>query len=368
MIQNKVIVGLQYGDEGKGVCAYRLSKDYDYACRFNGGDNAGHTLFYEGKKIVLHLIPSGILTPKVKCVIGRGVAFNCTGFLKEIDSLLSLGFKLKDLQTRIYIDDHAHVVQVNHLEEDKENITKIGSTGRGIGPCYRDKIARVGLRIRDLKNYQSKDKKANTHNRNLYKKLSPYLKYPKNLSTSKVICEGAQSILLDITSDEYPFVTSSHTLPQYVLTSLKGSPRNFINVGIMKGYTTKVSSKGFITEENNEMGNLLRSLGNEIGATTGRNRRCGWLDLVSINQSIELGHIDELILTKADILTQMPYVNVCYAYDKKGQPLYRKFKPWKKVSMKDREFKTFFNFLQKNLSKKITHVSYGPNRQDIFKV
>lgn len=351
---NKTIVGLQWGDEGKGKLVDYFAEAYDYVCRFNGGSNAGHTLYYKGNKIALHLIPSGILHKNVKCVIGRSVIFNIEDFFTEIASLKQLGFKEKDLQRRIFIDDCCHVVEPKHLAKDVENVKRIGSTGKGIGPCTADKYARTGLRLKDLKSA-----------RKLYKRLLPYLKYPTNLKTSRVLCEGAQSIMLDISYGEYPYVTSSHTLPQFVPMGLKDAPAVLENVGVFKAYLTKVSTQGFATELQGEEAEKLRELGKEYGATTGRPRRVGWLDIPQVNESIKIGNISSLILTKTDILKDMKEIKVCYKYSK-GKPVYKTFKPWKNVDYDDVHFMIFLHFIESKLTLPINWISKGPNREDML--
>jgi adenylosuccinate synthase len=355
---NKVIVGLQYGDEGKGKIVDYFASDYDYVCRFQGGANAGHTLYYKGKKVILHLIPSGILHKGVKCVIGIGVVFDPVVFLKEIDQLIKVGFKKQDLINRIFIDECCHMVFPKHkfTDENLEKSHNLGTTKQGIGPCHADKMLRTGVRIKDCKNVIRQLK--------TIKAILPFVKYPKNLHKVKVLCEGAQSIMLDIHYGDYPYVTSSHTLPQYVPMGLRNAPKDFTNVGVFKAYVTKVSTQGFPTELHGAEAERLRELGKEYGSTTGRPRKVGWLDLVSLKEAIEIGNIDSLVMTKPDILKDMPVVKVCYKY-RNGKPVYKIFKTWKKANFTDKRFYDFVVYIENKLNHSITYISNGPNRDDM---
>ncbi|MCL5266496.1 MAG: adenylosuccinate synthase [Bacteroidetes bacterium] len=342
----KVIVGAQWGDEGKGKIVDLLSEDIDIVARYQGGANAGHTVVVDGKTYVLHLIPSGILHPAVVCVIGNGVVLDPQAFLEEVKFLESLNVKVRG---RLFISHNAHLIMPYHKLIDtlkEQGASKIGTTGRGIGPAYIDKFARVGIKIVDLLHRDNLVKKirSNIEDKNqLLSKIyhssemdvdeivDTYLHYDEELDEfikdtslylnqqlkggKKVLAEGAQGAMLDVDFGTYPYVTSSNPTSGGACTGL-GIPPTAVKsiVGVAKAYTTRVGNGPFPTEQLNETGETLRKIGGEYGATTGRPRRCGWLDLFSLKYSVMVNGIEEIALTKLDVLDQFDEIKVCVGY------------------------------------------------------
>ena len=351
---NIIIVGAQWGDEGKGKIVDIYTEFADAIVRFQGGSNAGHTVVIGNKKIILHQIPSGILHPEKLCIIGNGVVLDIETLLEEINELKSQGF-FQD-ETQLLISEEAHLVFPYHRfidigKERKAGSNKIGTTGRGIGPAYGDKIGRTGIRFIDLfdeKVFKEKLEK-NAIEKNFY--LSKYLdqegfdgselfeKYsalarrlkPNLANTSVVInrlmekkknilFEGAQGALLDIDHGTYPFVTSSNTVASAACVGSGIGPTKIDGVvGIVKAYTTRVGEGPFPTELNDEIGMRLRDKGKEFGATTGRPRRCGWIDIVALKHSNRINGFTHLALTKLDVLTGVEKIRVCRAYKLEGK-------------------------------------------------
>ena len=337
-----VIVGTQWGDEGKGKIIDVLSPKADYIVRYQGGNNAGHTVVVNDDKFILHLLPSGIINSKGKCVIGAGVVVDIDVLLEEIAVLEKRGMKLDNL----FIDERAHIIMPYHIEIDKakeeamgEN--KIGTTQRGIGPCYIDKIARNGIRIGDLLEPERfRDKLTwNVLEKNdmlvrygkptfdleeLYNKfmeLADKIKFRiidgvveinEAIEEKKlVLFEGAQALMLDIDYGTYPYVTSSSPTAGGVTTGVGVSPRKIERIlGVMKAYVTRVGEGPFPTEQDNEIGEKLRAIGHEYGATTGRPRRCGWLDLVIGRYAVLINGLTDIVLTKIDVLTGFEKIKV----------------------------------------------------------
>ena len=358
MSENTLILGLQWGDEGKGKIVDNLSESIDVVCRFQGGHNAGHTIKVNGQKTVLHLIPSGILHDNTKCLIGNGVVLALDALHKEIKHLEE---KKISFQDRFFISSACALILPTHITLDivKDKKESIGTTGRGIGPAYEDKIGRRAIRLGDLGDLKSlKDKiysLVRYHNRLLeniyqhkphdaeevfnevvkYKEL--YDKYcidsHKTMhqwikNDQSILFEGAQGTLLDIDHGTYPYVTSSSTTAGGVSTGLGIGPK-FIDkiIGITKAYTTRVGEGPFPTELHDEAGSMLAQKGNEFGATTGRPRRCGWLDLVLLKKAIFINSVTDLCITKLDVLDEMQEINVCINYDN-GVPVYKNFEGW----------------------------------------
>ena len=349
----KIIVGAQWGDEGKGKIVDLLSEDVDIVARYQGGANAGHTVVVEGKTYVLHLIPSGILHPNVVCVIGNGVVLDPQAFLDELALLES--HKI-NVHGRLLISHNAHLIMPYHKLIDslkEQGSGKIGTTGRGIGPAYIDKFARVGIKIVDLlhRDVLVKKIKSNIEDKNqLLSKIyhsseisvdeivDTYLNYDKLLDEfitdtslylnrelkagKKVLAEGAQGAMLDVDFGTYPYVTSSNPTSGGACTGL-GIPPTAVDsvVGVAKAYTTRVGNGPFPTEQENETGERLRKIGGEYGATTGRPRRCGWLDLFSLKYSVMVNGIEEIALTKLDVLDEFDEIKVCTGYNYGGKPL-----------------------------------------------
>ncbi|NOR73664.1 MAG: adenylosuccinate synthase, partial [Draconibacterium sp.] len=348
-----VLLGLQWGDEGKGKIVDVLTPKYDIISRFQGGPNAGHTLEFNNVKHVLHTIPSGIFRENKINIIGNGVVIDPTTFKQEIDKLKKTGF---DISENLYISKKAHLILPTHrlldaASEKKKGKTKIGSTLKGIGPTYKDKIGRDGLRVGDL--LYNFDVKYNSRIDNHKIMLSEFFKYDYEKSLDEfekdwfegievlksfkivdtehmindalndgksILAEGAQGTLLDIDFGSYPFVTSSNTICAGACTGLGIAPQKIGNVyGIFKAYCTRVGMGPFPTELLDETGVKLRDAGNEYGSTTGRPRRCGWLDLVALKYSVMLNGVTELIMMKGDVLDDFDTIKICVGYEIDGE-------------------------------------------------
>ncbi|MDR0399024.1 MAG: adenylosuccinate synthase [Endomicrobium sp.] len=351
-----VVLGTQWGDEGKGKVVHYLAKQADYIVRYQGGNNAGHTLIYENKPFVLHLIPSGILFPKKYCLIGNGVVVDPKALKEEVSVLSKKKISVKG---RFFISEQAHVILPYHKIIDgilEEGNVKIGTTKRGIGPSYSDKVKRIGIRIVD---YLEKDifldlldknliekapilEKSGINIKNLkeeilkdHKELSKFIK-PFVADTSlmvenainrkkKVLFESAQGTLLDLDFGTYPFVTSSNPIAGGVCSGVGLGPTKVNSVlGVVKAYTTRVGEGPFAVELFDKMGDFLREKGGEYGATTGRPRRCGWFDAVVVRHSVRISGINHLILTKLDCMEDIDTIKICVAYKYKGK-IYKEF-------------------------------------------
>lgn len=349
----KCVIGSFYGDEGKGKIIDLLAADADIAIRATGGDNAGHTIVVDGTKYAMHLIPSGILSGKTIGVICNGVVINLEVLIKEIKNLKEHGY---DVENNLKISDKAHIIMPWHkdIDEIKENnrIKKIGTTKKGIGPSYCDKYERIGIRVEDL--YKDTFKEIlneDLNNANFYlnannystyefeEVYNVYIKYANELKKyvcdtvsflhnsiedgKKIIAEGAQATLLDIDFGSYPFVTSSNATIGGMIT---GSGLNHNNIGdvygVLKAYPSRVGEGPYITELTDETGDLIRELGHEYGTTTGRPRRCGWLDLVALKYAKRLNGFTHLALNHLDTIGKLSKIKVCYAYEKDGKEIY----------------------------------------------
>ena len=349
----KCVIGSFYGDEGKGKIIDLLAADADIAIRATGGDNAGHTIVVDGTKYAMHLIPSGILSGKTIGVICNGVVINLEVLIKEIKNLKEHGY---DVENNLKISDKAHIIMPWHkdIDEIKENnrIKKIGTTKKGIGPSYCDKYERIGIRVEDL--YKDTFKEIlneDLNNANFYlnannystyefeEVYNVYIKYANELKKyvcdtvsflhnsiedgKKIIAEGAQATLLDIDFGSYPFVTSSNAT---IGGMIPGSGRNHNNIGdvygVLKAYSSRVGEGPYITELTDETGDLIRELGHEYGTTTGRPRRCGWLDLVALKYAKRLNGFTHLALNHLDTIGKLSKIKVCYAYEKDGKEIY----------------------------------------------
>jgi adenylosuccinate synthase len=412
-----VLLGLQWGDEGKGKVVDVLTPNYDVITRFQGGPNAGHTLEFNNIKHVLHTIPSGIFREDKINIIGNGVVIDPSIFKCEIESLLKLGF---DLKKTLFISKKAHLILPTHrlldaASESSKGDARIGSTLKGIGPAYRDKIGREGLRIGDiLNNFEEKyrirvkqhtDLLTNYYHFDYETALSNYEKewfegietirqfqliesetfINKLIESGKsVIAEGAQGTMLDIDFGSYPFVTSSNTITAGACTGLGVAPNRIGKVlGIFKAYCTRVGSGPFPTELNNATGQKIREIGNEYGSTTGRPRRCGWLDLVALKYAIMIDGVTELIMMKSDVLDNFDSIEVCTKYKINGQltedfpyeldedvePVYESLPGWNKPltgvtseSSFPAELSNYIKFIETKLHVPITIVSVGPDR------
>ncbi len=417
-MSNIAILGTQWGDEGKGKIVDILSEKADIVVRFQGGNNAGHTLVINNKKTILHLIPSGIFNENATCVIGNGVVIDPKILIKEIDTLKESGVNLNS--KRLKISSNAHVIMPYHISLDLlREIKKIGTTGRGIGPAYEDKISRKGIRISDLLDENILRDRINEvlPEKNLLieyyngKKLDAekifeeYLKYGEYLepfvddthrllinaknSGKKILFEGAQGILLDIDHGTYPYVTSSNTVSGNIFS---GSAVGYktINkiIGIAKAYTTRVGSGPFPTELFDSTGDKIREQGGEFGSTTGRPRRCGWLDAVALKYSVNLNDIDSIALTKLDVLNGIDEIKICTSYQvedkifdyfhnncyflEKVKPVYKSFKGWgvidkNKIKNYDdlpQTAKDYIKAIEDIIEINITIVSIGPDRDE----
>ncbi len=351
-----VIVGAQWGDEGKGKIVDLFTPQADIVVRFQGGANAGHTLVIDGQKTVLHLLPSGVLHPHVKCIIGNGVVIDPKVCLAEITELRARGL-LQDPKS-LSISLNAHVVmpyhqRIDQLRETQLGDAKIGTTGRGIGPCYEDKVARTGIRISELidadrlrarlaqvlpiKNHYIERmlegprfdlEEIYTEYAELGRQLKPFARDTTQLlavactDKKRILFEGAQGTALDVDHGTYPFVTSSTTVASGACSGSGVGPTQINEVlGVTKAYCTRVGSGPFPTELNDEMGELLRKKGHEFGATTGRPRRCGWLDLFALKYAAQVNGLTGLVITKMDILSGFSKINVCTGYTYKGKAL-----------------------------------------------
>ena len=349
-----IVVGTQWGDEGKGRVVDWLARDARLAARFNGGDNAGHTVVAQGHTLGLHLVPSGVLHPDLICLIGAGVVVNPERLVAEMDELAGLGIDVGP--ARLKLSAAAHVILPTHRALDgagdaARGKASLGTTKRGIGPTYADKAARTGLRAGDMANPEQfaerVAERVKAHNRTLQQGygLEPlsaddaaaqYCAYAQRLGShvvdgsalvgqvlaagETVLCEGAQGLLLDLDHGTYPYVTSSATVAGGALTGLGFGPRYVSRVvGIAKAYTTRVGAGPFPTELFDETGDRIRDVGNEYGTTTGRPRRCGWLDLAILRYAARVNGLDELALTKLDVLSGLPQLKVAVAYQRGGE-------------------------------------------------
>ena len=423
-MSNTCIVGLQWGDEGKGKIIDVLTEDFDVIVRYQGGANAGHTVIVDGKKFVMHLIPSGILHDNKRCIIGNGVVIDPEQLLNEIDELENAGVKVRD---NLLISDRAHLVFPYHklidkVSEETKGKGKIGTTGRGIGPCYVDKMARSGIRVGELyyPDYFKETLKRNVEEKNrilvklfdsrplsyqeiesqyldFAEKIKPYVcdtaELVNNVANSgkRILFEGAQGSLLDVDFGTYPFTTSSNATACGAPAGA-GVPPRFINrvLGIMKSYTTRVGSGPFPTEMDDILGKEIQEKGGEYGATTGRPRRCGWFDAVAIKHASMINGVDAAIITKLDVLDGQKSIKVCTGYkhnDKmyskfpvcislleESDPVYEEFAGWEEstenVSSKDslpKQAIDYINGISRLTGLKIDLISVGPSRKQILK-
>lgn len=411
-----VLLGLQWGDEGKGKVVDVLTPRYDVVARFQGGPNAGHTLEFEGQKYVLRSIPSGIFQGGKVNIIGNGVVLAPDLFMGEAKDLAKSGH---DLRERLHISKKAHLIMPTHRLLDKayelaKGKDKVGTTGKGIGPTYTDKVSRNGLRVGDiLDNFESKYAAHKARHLDMLKALGfndfegfdevekvwlegvEYMKQFKFVdseheinqilrSGKSILCEGAQGTLLDVDFGSYPFVTSSNTICAGACTGLGIGPNKIGEVyGIMKAYCTRVGAGPFPTELFDETGKLIRDLGHEYGAVTGRERRCGWIDLVALRYAIMVNGVTQLIMMKSDVFDGFDTIKACVAYKQNGQeidyfpydineniePVYTELKGWKtdmtKFTSEDQfpeEFSAYIRFLEEQLETPIRIISIGPDR------
>ncbi|MCX2839592.1 adenylosuccinate synthase [Salinimicrobium sp. MT39] len=413
-----LLLGLQWGDEGKGKIVDVFTKQYNIIARFQGGPNAGHTLEFDGQKHVLHTIPSGIFHEDALNLVGNGVVIDPVIFKRELDNLSKAGVDYKD---RLVISRKAHLILPTHrlldaASEASKGKAKIGSTLKGIGPTYMDKTGRNGIRVGDLELSDWKEKYrtlADKHEAmisfynvdvqyNLSELETEFFKaietlkslqfidseeylYQAQKSGKTILAEGAQGSLLDIDFGTYPFVTSSNTTAAGACTGLGVAPNQIGEVfGIFKAYTTRVGSGPFPTELFDEDGETMGRVGKEFGATTGRARRCGWLDMVALKYAVQVSGVTQLIMMKADVLSGFDTLKICTAYNYRGEeithlpyniehenvtPIYTHFKGWEKdltqLSSADQlptELKDYISFIEKELEIPVKIVSVGPDR------
>lgn len=412
MSKADLIVGAQWGDEGKGKIVDRLCDGYDYVCRVAGGHNAGHTIWVDGVRYALHLIPSGVLRKDSVNVIGNGVVVNPEALIEEMK-------QFKDLEGRFFISQRAHLNLKHHalIDQAKEKAkgkNAIGTTGKGIGPAYADKISRSGHRVIELRNPEKLCEDLLQDFKNLKpifdsleislptkeeilidlkfynKMLSPFITDTTNLiqkalqKNKKVILEGAQGTLLDIDHGTYPFVTSSNTVAAGACAGIGISPKQLGKVtGIIKAYTTRVGNGAFPTEELSQIGEKICEIGKEFGVTTGRKRRCGWFDAVAVRYAALLNGIDEFALMKMDVLDGFEKIKICKAYKYRGleidyfpvdlenvEPIYEEFDGWGSVkgvkSFDDlpQNAKNYINHIEKLTGVKVGIISTSPERND----
>lgn len=418
-----VIVGTQWGDEGKGKIVDFLTEKADIVARYQGGNNAGHTVVINNEKYILHLIPSGILHKGKKCIIGNGVVIDPAALIEEMDGLKKRGI---NIDKNLLISKNAHVIMPYHIaiekeSENKKGNKKIGTTGRGIGPSYTDKVSRHGIRMMDLLNPDVFKEKLSANLsivnfllENLYKTnplnekeiYKQYIQYAERLAPyivdtdviinkaleagRNVLFEGAQGTLLDIDHGTYPFVTSSNTIAGGACTGLGVGPTKIKKVlGVVKAYTTRVGEGPFPTEIKDETGELIRKKGGEFGATTGRPRRCGWLDILILKHAIRINGLTGIAITKLDILDGFDKLKICVGYKYNGKrytefpkeidvlnnciPIYEEVEGWRDSTVGIKEFgklptnaRKYIKTIEKMLGIKVQIISTGQKRDEII--
>ena len=428
-MKNTVVVGAQFGDEGKAKITDLLAQEADFITRFQGGSNAGHTVVVNGKKYAFHLIPSGILYEDKICMIGSGCVIKPDDFKKEIDDIVAQGVSIEHFKKYLKVSPLAHVTMKYHIDidgysESELGKNKIGTTKKGIGPTYTDKYARIGIRVEDLFNKETLEKKLDVilpkknkelqfvYNLKPYTKeqilaeceeyrqiFAPYVDFnwQENLLNIKnnksILFEGAQGVMLDVDYGTYPFVTSSNPIASGAGTGASmGSLVIERAIGVFKAYMTRVGEGAFVTELEDETGEQLRTIGGEFGVTTGRPRRCGWFDAISAKYAVLVGGLSEVALTKLDVLDSFDEIKVAIAYKNKKtgeivtqyptnvythedfEPVYETHKGWKQDISKCKNYdelpgnaKLYLKRLEEILGIKITIISVGPDReQTIF--
>ncbi len=416
-----VLLGLQWGDEGKGKIVDYFAPQYDIIARFQGGPNAGHTLYVNGQKVVLHQIPSGIFHENITNLIGNGVVLDAVSLKKEYDKVGAFGI---DGRKHLYVAERTHLILPSHRALDKaselsKGNEKIGSTLKGIGPAYMDKTGRNGLRVGDLldKNFTTQYIKLRMKHQRLLDSFGfnediseweeeffeaiefmrslkivngEYFINEKIREGKKVLAEGAQGSMLDVDFGTFPFVTSSNTISAGVCTGLGIAPQKIKEViGVTKAYCTRVGSGPFPTELHDETGERLRKIGSEFGATTGRPRRCGWIDLVALNFACMVNGVTQIVMTKADVLDAFEELSVCTSYGIDGKqekavpyqmskmpiaPHYEQFAGWQTDITKIRDnaslpqaMKNYIEYINGYLGVDVSYISNGPERDQIIK-
>ncbi len=412
MSKADIIVGIQWGDEGKGKIVDKLAQEYDMVCRSQGGHNAGHTIWVDGVRYALHLVPSGILNPKAVNIIGNGVVLNPESIIKEME-------QFSNLEGRIFISDKAHLNLPYHalIDQAREKLKgddAIGTTGKGIGPAYADKINRVGHRAEELLNPESLCKNIMSYfaqNKVIFdalqvevpnetdllkelkfynEKLAVFITNTTNMvwealdNDKKILLEGAQGTLLDIDHGTYPYVTSSSTVSAGACTGLGLSPKDIgVVTGIVKAYTTRVGNGPFPTEDFGDAGETMADVGKEVGTTTGRGRRCGWFDAVAVKHASRLNGCDQLSLMKLDVLDGFETIKICVAYELNGEkitympsditnvkPIYEDIKGWDSVvgcrvfDDLPQSAKDYILRIEELTNTKVGIISTSPERED----
>lgn len=424
---NVAVVGTQWGDEGKGKIVDLYTEEADVVARFQGGNNAGHTLVVKGKKTILHLIPSGILHQEKICIIGNGVVFDPAVFLTEVEELMQAGFLPSS--TKLYVSEKAHVIMPYHrsidqAREARSSGKKIGTTGRGIGPAYEDKVARTGIRVGDLfdadlfreklhhaleeKNFLLKnffcaeplsEEEITAQYTAFAQKIKPFAADTSLILDTeikkgkKILFEGAQGCHLDVDHGTYPYVTSSNTVSGNASCGSGIGPNRISTVvGIVKAYTTRVGEGPFPTELKDAIGDHLQQVGQEFGATTGRKRRCGWLDMVLVRHAVRVSGITALAITKLDVLTGLKKLKICVGYRLGNQllsdstpaslkalaacePVYEEFDGWQeniapalKMSELPENARKYLKRLEELSGAKIALVSVGAGREETIQL
>lgn len=423
MSKVSVLVGLQWGDEGKGKVVDLLSPQYNVVARYQGGANAGHTIVFNDKKYVLHLIPAGIFSENIICVIGNGVVLDFVALLEEMSLIKSEGISFEG---RLFISRNLHIIMPYHKIIDAINESgnnKIGTTKKGIGPAYYDKYARRGIKLQDFETPHSLKEKIETNLKyfkilfkdseeiinmnpeNVFNEVMDYyLKIEDYICDcdillndaidegKSILLEGAQGALLDVDFGTYPYITSSH--PTSGGASIgTGIPPTKINsvIGIFKAYTTRVGEGPFVTELFDDNGKEMAKIGNEFGATTGRQRRCGWLDLVALKYSCRINGVTHLVITKSDVLDNFDEIKACVSYESDGKqlngfitncevlknikPIYKTFKGWKSnlseaksAEELPKEYKNYIKFIEEYVGCSVKLISTGPSREQVIEV
>jgi adenylosuccinate synthase len=423
---NVIVLGLQWGDEGKGKIVDVLSEKADVVARYQGGHNAGHTVVIKNEKFILHVIPSGILYKGKKCLIGNGVVVEPASLLEEINGLKERGIEID--KNNLFLSKNAHVIMPYHMALDRENeklrgSKSIGTTGRGIGPAYCDKINRSGIRVADLlqPEFFKEKLKANLFNinfllENLYKAqvfnidniYDEYMDYAEKLKEhvadtdiiidktiaegGNILLEGAQGTLLDIDHGTYPYVTSSNATAGGACTGLGIGPTKISKVlGVVKAYTTRVGAGPFPTEIKDSLGDAIREKGGEYGATTGRPRRCGWLDMVILRHSARINGLTGIAITKLDILDGLENIKICTSYKHNGktykefpkelnifqecEPVYEETKGWKESTLGIKDFeklpdaaKAYVKKIENILGVEAHIISTGQRRDELIQI
>lgn len=415
-MQTMAIIGAQWGDEGKGKITDLLAEKCDLVVRYQGGHNAGHTIWVNGQKTVLHVIPSGVLHPHCLSVIGHGVVLEPENFLAELAKIKGV---TKVSPDNLKLSSTATVITSFHklldAARESQGTEKIGTTGKGIGPAYEDKVSRRGIKVKDLLDKDTLIRRLSTGYaekailfKHLYQIEVPSIEeeverlyrygqsvkdyvvdtfglIDENLAKGKrILYEGAQGILLDIDYGTYPYVTSSSTAGAGIYTGA-GLPGKHVEemIGVAKAYTTRVGEGPFPTELHNELGGHIQTKGNEFGATTGRKRRCGWLDIPLLKYAVKCSHLNSIALTKLDILSGLPELKICYAYEFGGKtvdcaypginlynakPLYKDFTPFTDAfngEKPSKELEQYMSFLQESLGIPVGIYAYGPDRNQV---